>query len=190
MFSDAEKAAVRRSWRLVVPIAEGAADLFYRRLFELKPEYRLLFAADMTAQKRKLVQMLAFIVKALDWREEDWREDVSPNEDLFLVVLALGRRHHELYKIPAESYGVVGDALLWTLDYGLGDAFTSEVRASWSRLYALVAQTMRMGSANTDREAALTSASQAARLGHEALVGQQADAGIDEAAMGLAREEP
>ena len=66
MFSDSEKDIVLRSWRLVVPIAETAADLFYRRLFELKPEYRSLFGEDMSAQKRKLVRMLAFIVRSME----------------------------------------------------------------------------------------------------------------------------
>lgn len=129
MFSDLEKEVIRRSWRLVVPIAETAADLFYRRLFDLEPEYQSLFPTDLAAQKRKLVKMLAFIVHAMDWSNDQWRERVDPNDDLMLVVLALGRRHTELYRIPLASYTVVGEALLWTLDYGLGDAFTPTVRA-------------------------------------------------------------
>jgi nitric oxide dioxygenase len=64
MLTDSEKAAIRSSWRLVIPIAETAADLFYRRLFELKPEYRQLFSMDMASQKRKLLHMLAFVVKS------------------------------------------------------------------------------------------------------------------------------
>jgi nitric oxide dioxygenase len=77
MLNDSEKAAIRQSWRLVIPIAETAADLFYRRLFELKPEYRQLFSMDMASQKRKLLHMLAFVVKSLDYREADWRNEVS-----------------------------------------------------------------------------------------------------------------
>lgn len=145
MLTDEEKKLIVNSWRLVVPIAETAADLFYRRLFELKPEYKSLFKADMAAQKRKLVTMLAFIVKAMDWLEEDWRDEVDPNADLALVVLALGRRHAKLYNIPDESYGPVGQALLWTLDQGLGQAFTDEVRGAWTKLYGVLATTMKLG---------------------------------------------
>src|SRR5262249_19046442 len=145
--TEADRKLVRQSFRLVVPIADTAADLFYKRLFELKPEYRRLFADDIAAQKRKLLKMLAFIVKALDYKDTEWRDDVPPEQDLMLVVLALGRRHTELYRIPNESYGVVAEALLWTLDYGLGEAFTVEVRAAWTRLYTILAQTMRLGSA-------------------------------------------
>lgn len=147
MLSSREKQLVRDSWRLVVPIKETAADLFYRRLFELKPDYKAYFGDDLVSQKRKLIVMLSFIVNSLDFPESAWCEDISEADDLFLVVLALGRRHSELYRIPDESYDVVGDALLWTLDYGLGDAFKPGVRAAWKRVYEVVAHTMKLGGA-------------------------------------------
>jgi hemoglobin-like flavoprotein len=188
VLTESDRKAVRQSFRLVVPIADTAADLFYKRLFELKPEYRRLFADDIAAQKRKLLRMLAFIVRSLDYKDTEWRDDVPPEQDLMLVVLALGRRHSDLYRIPSESYAVVAEALLWTLDYGLGEAFTQEVRAAWTRLYTLLAQTMRLGSTAIDREAALRGAQQADRQGEEALLVSLAEAGIDEARLGA--EEP
>lgn len=188
MLTESDRKAVRQSFRLVVPIADTAADLFYKRLFELKPDYRRLFADDIGSQKRKLLRMLAFIVRSLDYKDTEWRDDVPPEQDLMLVVLALGRRHSDLYRIPSESYAVVGEALLWTLDYGLGEAFTQDVRAAWTRLYNLLAQTMRLGSTAIDREAALRGAQQAERQGEEALVVSLAEAGIDEARLGT--EEP
>jgi hemoglobin-like flavoprotein len=184
VLTEAERRTIRQSFRLVVPIAETAAELFYKRLFELKPEYRSLFADDIAAQRRKLLRMLAFIVKSLDYRDTDWRDDVPPEQDLMLVVLALGRRHSELYRIPQESYGVVAEALLWTLDYGLGEAFTPEVKSAWTKLYLLLAQTMRLGSAAVDRDGALSGAARAERQGEEALLLHLADAGIDEARLG------
>jgi hypothetical protein len=36
VLNDAEKKLIQNSWRLVVPIKDTAADLFYRRLFELR----------------------------------------------------------------------------------------------------------------------------------------------------------
>ena len=188
MLTESDRHAVRKSFRLVVPIADTAAELFYKRLFELRPEYRSLFADDIASQKRKLVRMLAFVVKSLDFTDAQWKDDVPPEQDLMLVVLALGRRHTELYRIPAESYGVVAEALLWTLDYGLGEAFTPEVRSAWTRLYTLLAQTMRLGSATVNREAALGGAADAEHQGQEALLVHLAEAGIDEARLGT--EEP
>ena len=99
----------------------------------------------MTKQKHQLMAMLAFIAKSLDWTEEQWKEDVAPEEDLFLVVLALGRRRHSLYKIPDDAYGPVEEALLWTLDQGLGEAFTLDLRRAWTKLYRALATSMKMG---------------------------------------------
>ena len=145
MLNDAEKKLIQASWRLVVPIKETAADLFYRRLFELKPAYQQLFKADLANQKKKLIAMLGFIVKSLDWPDSAWRDTVPEDDDLFLVVLALGRRHSELYSVPDAAYATVGEALLWTLDYGLGKEFTPAVRAAWTKVYGLISTAMKMG---------------------------------------------
>ena len=140
-----EKQMIASTYRLIVPIAETVGDLFYRRLFESQPQYRRLFPNDMTKQKRKLMAMLRFITRSLDWTEEEWHRDIQPEEDLFLVVLALGRRHHELYEIPDDAYGPVGAALLWALDQGLGQTFTAELRQAWAKLYAALATSMQLG---------------------------------------------
>jgi hemoglobin-like flavoprotein len=145
VINDEHKAVIRDTWRLVVPIADTAADLFYQRLFELKPEYRALFTKDMREQKRKLVGMLSFIVKSLDFADDGWRDTVPEEDDLFLVVLAMGRRHSELYRVPDEAYAPVLEAILWTFDYGLGKAFTERARVTWTLVFTLIATTMKMG---------------------------------------------
>lgn len=154
MFSTDEKRLLRESWKLVVPVIETAADLFYRRLFELQPGYRGLFPDDMSGQKRKLMGMLGFAVKASDWPEESWQQEVPNDDDLVLVVLALGRRHAMLYKVPQEAYATVGEALIWALDMGLGQAFTNETRAAWKKLYAVMSSTMLMGARQAAKEGA------------------------------------
>lgn len=145
MLTEKEKTAIRESWRLVTPIAETAADLFYKRLFELEPSYRALFSDNLDAQKRKLVTMLAFIVKSVDYPESAWREKVEEESDLFLILLALGRRHTVLYNVPDASYDAVGQALIWALDYALGRKFTPETQAAWTKVYRLVSTAMKMG---------------------------------------------
>lgn len=178
MITEADKAAIVRSWRLVIPVGDTVADLFYRRLFELRPEYRSLFTDDMKAQKRKLLQMLAFIVKSLSWAEAAWKEEVAPDEDLMLVVLALGRRHKDIYHIPDESYAVVGEALIWTFDYGLGEAFTEDIRKAWLLVYTLVAKTMRMGTLAVDRDAGMRSRNTVLEIGEAAIRSDQKRLGL------------
>jgi hemoglobin-like flavoprotein len=54
----------------------------------------------------------------------------------------LGRRHTR-YGVQDSHYETVGAALLWTLEAGLGKAFTSDVKDAWIAVYGLLATTMR-----------------------------------------------
>jgi|SRR5215510_13060785 len=126
---------VRASFARVAPIKNAAADLFYDRLFEVAPQLRRMFPADLHEQKRKLMAMLAAAVDGLD--------DLDA---LVPKVKALGARHVG-YGAGAADYNVVGEVLLWTLERGLGGAFTPEVRAAWTKIYDVLAATMQAGAA-------------------------------------------
>lgn len=132
---------VRDSWARVMPIADTAASLFYDRLFEIDPTTRPLFKSeDLSEQRRKLMQTLDLLVNGLD------RLD-----DLVPAIEALGRRHLR-YGVQDAHYGSVGEALLWTLEQGLGEHWTKEARAAWTELYGLAAGVMQK--AAKDAEAA------------------------------------
>jgi len=126
---------VRESFALVVPIKEAAADLFYNRLFEIAPPVRRLFPDDLREQKRKLMAMLATAVAGLHNLDK-----------LVPAVKDLGARHVG-YGAKAEHYAVVGEALLWTLESGLGEAFTPDVRQAWTKVYSTLAAVMQAGAA-------------------------------------------
>jgi hemoglobin-like flavoprotein len=126
-----QKLLVQDSFRLVVPIADTAAELFYGRLFELDPSLRMLFRGDMREQGRKLMQMLTVAVRGLDTLEA-----VVP------AVQALGRRH-ATYGVQPQHFDTVGAALLWTLERGLGAAFTPDVRDAWAAVYELLSSVMK-----------------------------------------------
>jgi hemoglobin-like flavoprotein len=147
VLTEDHKQAIRRSWRLLAPLGETVSELFYRRLFEIRPELRNLFPTDMEAQKRKLLSMLVFAVKSLDWPLEEWREEVDPEDDLFLVILALGRRHRRLYHVEDDHYGPVGEALVWTLEQGLGQVFEGITKDAWIQVYGMLSTTMKIASA-------------------------------------------
>lgn len=121
---------VQTSFAQVAPIAATAADLFYGRLFEIAPDFRGMFPADLSGQKKKLMAMLGTAVAGL-----------SNLDTLVPAVQALGRRHVG-YGVTAGHYVPVGAALLWTLEKGLGDAFTTETREAWATAYRLLAGTM------------------------------------------------
>ena len=124
---------VQDSFRQVAPIAETAAQLFYARLFELDPDLELLFKGNLTEQGRKLMQMLAVAVNSLDRMDQ-----------LLPVVRSLGARHVS-YGVRDKDYDTVGQALLWTLQKGLGDGFTPDVEAAWTNVYVTLASAMQSG---------------------------------------------
>ena len=127
---------VIKTFDQVVPIAGLAADLFYARLFEIAPALRVMFPEDMRDQKRKLFVMIATAVQGL--------HDL---DRLVPQVEALGARHAG-YGVKPEHYAIVGQALIWTLQRGLGDACTPEVERAWTRIYAVLATTMQQGAAD------------------------------------------
>jgi hemoglobin-like flavoprotein len=123
---------VQESFRKVVPIAGTAADLFYDRLFEIAPELRHMFPQDLREQKKKLIGMLATAVNNLHHFDQ-----IRP------AVEELGRRHLG-YGVADEHYKPVGEALLWTLEQGLGKDFTPAVKEAWTQAYLAVADTMKL----------------------------------------------
>jgi hemoglobin-like flavoprotein len=122
---------VRSSFALVQPIAPQAAALFYTHLFEADPSLRSLFTGDMDQQGRRLMSMIGSAVGMLD------------RPDMLLPVLRkLGLRHAG-YGVKSAHYDTVGTALLKTLEQGLGEAFTADVREAWTQLYGVIARAMQ-----------------------------------------------
>lgn len=126
---------LQQSFSLVEPIAETAASLFYGRLFELDPALRPLFKSDLKAQGEKLMSSLKLVVTGLN----------NP-ERIIPAVRSLGQRHAG-YGVQAEHYNTVGAALLWTLEKGLGTAYTPEVEAAWVSAFGLLSGLMQEAAA-------------------------------------------
>lgn len=122
---------VQTTWAQVVPIQETAAKLFYGKLFELDPSLKPLFKGDIKEQGVKLMKMIGVAVNGLTRLGE-----IVP------AVQDLGRRHVP-YGVKSGHYDTVGAALLWTLETGLGAAFTPEVKEAWSKTYATLATVMK-----------------------------------------------
>jgi len=130
-----QKKILRSTWIKVLTAGDAAAEMFYQRLFELDPDLQPLFsAADMVAQRKKLIQSLSLVINSL-----------SDPEPLVAYLQALGRRHVE-YGVSDRHYDTVEIALLWTLEQVLGDAWNDAVRDAWSDAYGIVAEEMKSNS--------------------------------------------
>jgi len=117
---------VQQSFGKVAPISEQAAVIFYDRLFEVAPSVKAMFPTEMKEQRKKLMATLAVVVDGL-----------GNLEAVLPAASALAKRHVS-YGAKAEHYPVVGGALLWTLEKGLGEAWTPEVADAWAAAYGTV----------------------------------------------------
>jgi hemoglobin-like flavoprotein len=122
---------IKLTFAQVMRDRDRVGRMFYDRLFSIAPEVKPLFKGDIAEQSRKLMDTLALAVGML--------RDMPT---LVITLEGLARRHVG-YGVKDEHYDKVGEALLWTLEKGLGDAFTAQVRDAWTALYVAVAQIMR-----------------------------------------------
>lgn len=118
--------------------AERFTTEFYATLFELDPDVRRLFPADIDAQRAKLFDELHVLVG----RATQITDDASVNA---FVERAheLGDRH-EVYGVTPPMYRLVEVSLLAALRDVVPDFDDGHERA-WSRLYRLVAGSMQHG---------------------------------------------
>lgn len=130
--TDTQVAIVKKTWRLLRSVDPAiVGDTFYSKLFTDNPVLRRMFPTRMEEQYRKLVDMLNMIVARLD------QPDVLNDE-----IVAMGQRHAG-YGVRPGHYKLVGNALLWTLQHGLGADWTEEVKAAWKGCYNEVAAMMQ-----------------------------------------------
>ena len=117
---------VQESFAKVAPISDHAAVMFYDRLFEIAPQVKGMFPTDMSEQRRKLMATLAIVVNGLS------------NLEMILPAASSLATRHVAYGAKAEHYPVVGEALLWTLEKGLGEAWTPELATAWTDAYGVL----------------------------------------------------
>ncbi len=129
--TERQKQLVRDSFKKVEPISDVAAGIFYDTLFSYDPSLKSLFKGDMTSQGKKLMAALKLAVGTLD------------NLDALVPVLQKMAIKHLEYGVKVEDYTPVGNALIKTLETGLSDAFTPELRVAWSTVYKVMATVMR-----------------------------------------------
>lgn len=132
MLSEKQIAIVKKSWRLlrdIEPVLLG--DVFYSRLFMSHPELRPLFKGPLEAQYKKFIDTISFLVSQLHRLDEFTHE-----------VAVMGQLHVQ-YGVKPAHYDAVGEALLWTLQTGLGRDWNENIALAWANLYSSIAQKMQ-----------------------------------------------
>jgi len=128
-----QKVGHRRARRIVLSargqvrgLGDAAPTLFYGRLFEIAPQVRPMFPEDVREQGKKLMAALAMVVGGL-----------TNLPSILPAASAMAKRHVD-YGVEADHYPVVGEALLWTLGKGLGEAWTPELQTAWTSAYGVL----------------------------------------------------
>lgn len=126
---------VKNSWAKVSGMDEQTVGaLFYNRLFEIAPEVKPMFSrTPMPEQSKKLLIMLSYVIAKLD-RLPDIIDEVEK----------LAQRH-SAYGVKDAHYSAVGEALLWTLEKGLGEHWNDELKMAWMEVYATLVGAMIAG---------------------------------------------
>lgn len=133
---------IKSSWKVFRNIAPGlVGEVFYSRLFIMMPSLKSMFNNPMDQQYKKLTDMLSFIVARLDKLEEV----TAPAKELAL--------RHVQYGVRPGHYKLVGNALIWTLEKGLGKDWNSELEEAWTACYTILSNTM-IEAAYTNEKAA------------------------------------
>jgi hemoglobin-like flavoprotein len=131
MMTEEQIVLVKKTWRIfrdINPRVVGA--VFYGKLFTGNASIKRMFPAQMEEQYKKLMDMLSTIVARLDKLHE-----LTPD------IAAMAQRHVE-YGVKPEQYKKVGEALLWTLQQGLGKDWNEEVKNAWLTCYTVLADAM------------------------------------------------
>ena len=128
--TDEEIHLVQNSTKLMRKSLDEFANAFYRELFRSNPIVKSLFLTNIKDQARKFAQMFELLVVSLN--------DV---DKIIPSLKALGRRHAN-YGINEGHYGIVGGALIRTLDKSLGADFTEDVKSAWLKTYGIVSMIM------------------------------------------------
>lgn len=121
---------IKSSWSYVITHSEQAGELFYQKLFETAPQLRPMFKGDVKEQSQKLISMVTVVITKLDKLEQ-----ILPE------VAALAKRHVK-YGVNKNHFPVVGGALIWTLEQGLAERWTPQLKAAWVEVYEILSKAM------------------------------------------------
>ena len=120
----AEAEMLRTSFHELRKNMAPASVAFYEALFARAPGLRKMFRDDIAGQGMRFMTTLGAILTGIEH---------SGPEEARIATLAEG---HRLMGVKPEHFAPMGEALIATLQDGLGDAFTPELNAAWEKAYA------------------------------------------------------
>lgn len=128
--------AVRDSCRAVADRPVRLAEVFYTHLFDMVPEVRGMFPADLNHQMQKMTDTLLGAIAELD---------TDDTTDLEIELHRLGARHRTRFNVLPEHYMYIGHALTRAVRDVAGPGYSGSLSSSWIAVYQWVAAHMMAG---------------------------------------------
>jgi hemoglobin-like flavoprotein len=129
-------AAVSASCQAVADRPVRLAEAFYEHLFEIAPQARTMFPADMTAQMQRMSDTLVGAIAQLE------KFDTAQLE---AALRRLGADHRTRYGVEAEQYRYVGHALTRAVRDVAGLGYSGALSSAWIAVYQYLAGHMTAG---------------------------------------------
>lgn len=140
--SPAVIATVQASCRAVAARPVRLAEEFYAQLFEMAPQLRSMFPADMTGQMQSMADALLGSIRMIA---------TTDGVELEAALHRLGAGHRTRYGVEAEHYLYVGHALTRAVREVAGPAYTGSLSSSWIAVYQWIAAHMIAGAEAVDQ---------------------------------------
>jgi len=137
---DRTRVLVERSWALVEQDLEAHGIKFFLKIFEIAPAALQLFSFkdERPLESSAGLKVHAMLVMKTVGEAVAGLKDIPA---LVPVLVNLATRHAD-FSVKQEHFPVVGQALLSTLEAGLGDNWTPEVQAAWTSTWNTVVSVM------------------------------------------------
>ena len=133
---------LQRSFALIHPIADRIGMTFYERLFDRAPEVRAMFKGDVELQQRKLMSFFGEFVKLHLRSLLTLPVTAARDPEVSIPGIAALAERHVGYGVAPEHFVAAKEALFWSFDEHLRDAFDQETLLAWDAAFDMIAETM------------------------------------------------
>lgn len=137
--------AVQASCAAVAARPVRLAEEFYANLFEMAPQVRGMFPADMTGQMQTMTDVLLGAIAQIATRD---------TAELEVTLQRLGATHRTRYGVESAHYLYIGHALTRAVREVAGPAYSGALSSSWIAVYQWIAVHMIAGADGVDEEVA------------------------------------
>ena len=132
---------IRESWETAMTLGDtNVGVLLFKNIFAIAPGALELFSFKATKNLYENVKFKSHVKKVVNTVgvAVEYLDDLGE----LVPILQQQGRDHVPRGVEPEHYPIVGQALLDTLEAGLGDKWTPQLKSAWTTAYKVISDTM------------------------------------------------